>query len=46
MRAGTQLHLTCANKEELVRDLNAGESLDGSDHEMEGFRILTGGSQH
>lgn len=39
------MDLPSANKEELVRDLKAGESLDCSSHEMVRFRILRGGNK-
>lgn len=45
MKIGTQLDLTLANKEGLMRDLKAGGRLYCSDHEAVEFRILRGGNK-
>lgn len=45
MRVCTQVDLTPANKEELVRDLKAGESFVCINYEMMKFRILMGGNK-
>jgi len=44
-RRGALLDLVLTNKEGLVEDVKAGDSLGCSDHEMVGFRILRGGSR-
>jgi len=42
---GMLLGLVLTNKEGLVEDVKVGGSLSCSDHEMENFRILCGGSR-
>jgi len=44
-RRGMLLDLVLTNKEGLVEDVKAGDSLGCSDHEMVEFRILRGGSR-
>jgi len=44
-RRGALLDLLLMNKEGLVEDVKAGDSLGSSDHEMVNFRILRGGSR-
>ena len=44
-RRGALLDLVLTNKEGLIEDVKAGDSLGCSDHEMLYFRILCGGSR-
>ena len=43
--AGTLMNLVLTNKDELVRDVKAGDSLGCGEHEREEFRMLKGGNK-